>query len=399
MPIQRFAIVDSTLREGEQFADATFTSEQKVAIARALDAFGVEYVELTSPAASPQSLQDCRTIAHLGLRAKVVAHVRCLLEDVRLALEAGVDGVNVLFGTSPWLRQYSHGRSIADIIHQAQQVILFAKDHGLEARFSAEDTFRTDLEDLLTVYRAVDACGADRVGVADTVGVATPRQVYALIRTLRRAVRADIEFHGHNDSGCAVANAFSALEAGATHVDVTVLGIGERNGIASLEGLIARLYTVDPNLVRRYNLRLLRRLDELVAQAAGITIPFNHCITSPTAFVHKAGLHTKAVLANPASYEALDPQEFDLSRSIRIAHRLTGWNAIRARVRELGLPLTDAQVREATRHIKALADQRPLSAAEVDAILRTWACGSTEARQAVASQPPKGPHGTPAGLP
>ncbi|MBC7225500.1 MAG: homocitrate synthase, partial [Anaerolineae bacterium] len=315
------------------------------------------------------------------------------------ALETGVDGVNILFGTSPWLRQYSHGRSIADIIHQAQQVIRFAKDQGLEVRFSAEDTFRTDLQDLLTVYRAVDACGVDRVGVADTVGVATPRQVYALIRTLRRAVRADIEFHGHNDSGCAVANAFSALEAGATHVDVTVLGIGERNGIASLEGLIARLYTVDPDLVRRYNLRLLRRLDELVAQAAGITIPFNHCITSPTAFVHKAGLHTKAVLANPTSYEALDPQEFDLSRSIRIAHRLTGWNAIRARARELGLPLTDAQVREATRHIKALADQRPLSTAEVDAILRAWACGSAETRQAVAARPSEGPHGTPAGLP
>ncbi|MBC7225344.1 MAG: homocitrate synthase, partial [Anaerolineae bacterium] len=104
MPIQRFAIVDSTLREGEQFADAAFTSEQKVAIAQALDAFGVEYVELTSPAASPQSLRDCRTIAGLGLRAKVVAHVRCLLEDVRLALETGVDGVNILFGTSPWLR-------------------------------------------------------------------------------------------------------------------------------------------------------------------------------------------------------------------------------------------------------------------------------------------------------
>ena len=396
MPIQRFAIVDSTLREGEQFAEASFTAEQKVAIAQALDAFGVEYIELTSPAASPQSLRDCRTLAHLGLKAKVLTHVRCCLEDVRLALEAGVDGVNLLFGTSPWLRQYSHGQAIPEIIARAQEVIRFAKDHGLEVRFSAEDAFRTDLADLLTVYRAVDACGVDRVGVADTVGVATPRQVYALIRALRRAVRADIEFHGHNDSGCAVANAFSALEAGATHVDVTVLGIGERNGITSLEGLIARLYTVDPNLVRRYNLTLLRHLDELVAQAVGVAIPFNHCITSPTAFVHKAGLHTKAVLANPASYEALDPREFGLARSLRIAHRLTGWNAIRARAQELGLSLTEAQVREATRYIKALADQRPLSLGEVDAVLRAWARGGGEARPL--ERPQGSPQGAPANL-
>jgi homocitrate synthase len=179
-------------------------------------------------------------------------------------------------------------------------------------------------------------------------------------------------------------------------VDVTVLGIGERNGITSLEGLIARLYTVDPNLVRRYNLTLLRHLDELVAQAVGVAIPFNHCITSPTAFVHKAGLHTKAVLANPASYEALDPREFGLARSLRIAHRLTGWNAIRARAQELGLSLTEAQVREATRYIKALADQRPLSLGEVDAVLRAWARGGGEARPL--ERPQGSPQGAPANL-
>jgi len=376
MGIQHFAIIDSTLREGEQFSGASFTSDQRVAIARALADFGVEYVELTSPAASPQSLRDCRHIASLGLRAKVLTHVRCHMGDVRLAVDTGVDGINVLFGTSRRLRQHGHGRSISQIIESAQQVIRYAKDRGLEVRFSTEDTFRSDLEDLLMVYQAADQAGADRVGVADTVGVATPHQVYDLIRTLRRAVKADVEFHGHNDSGCAIANSFSALEAGATHLDTTVLGIGERNGITSLEGLIARLYTIDPNLVRRYNLPLLRHLDEMVARCVGISIPFNHCITSPTAFVHKAGIHTKAVLSNPSCYEALDPQEFDLHRSIQIAHRLTGWNAIRARAQELDLSLTDPQVREATAYIKALADEHSLSLEQVDEVLRSWDRGA-----------------------
>lgn len=372
MSIHQFAIVDSTLREGEQFPGARFATHQKVAIAQTLAAFGVECIELTSPAASPRSFEDCRHIAGLGLPSKVLAHVRCHMDDVRLAAEAGVQGVNLLFGTSHWLQQHSHGKSISEIIENATQVIRSAQEQGLEVRFSTEDTFRSDLGDLLTVYRAVDQAGVDRVGVADTVGVATPRQVFDLIRTLRRVVGADIEFHGHNDSGCAVANSFSALEAGATHVDTSVLGIGERNGITSLEGLIARLYTIHPRLVQRYNLPLLRELDEMVAHIVGIPIPFSHCITSPTAFVHKAGIHAKAVLSNPASYEVLNPRDFSLSRSIQIAHRLTGWNAIKARAQELQLPLTDLQIREATAHIKALADKRSLSQEEVDEVLRNW---------------------------
>lgn len=372
MGIQRFAIIDSTLREGEQFAGACFTSDQKVEIARTLDAFGVEYIELTSPAASPQSLQDCRRIAGLDLRAKVLTHVRCHMDDVRVAADTGVAGINVLFGTSPWLQQYSHGKSVSEIIERAIQVIRYVKDQGLEMRFSTEDTFRSDLVDLLTVYRAVDQAGVDRVGAADTVGVATPRQVYSLIQTLRAVVKADVEFHGHNDSGCAIANSFSAIEAGATHVDTTVLGIGERNGITPLGGFIARLYATDPNLVQRYNLPLLRDLDKMVARYVGVPIPFNNFITGPTAFNHKAGIHTKAVLANPASYEVLNPEDFGVNRSIQIAHRLTGWNAIRARARQLNLSLTDAQVREVTAYIKALADHRPLTMEDVDVVLRNW---------------------------
>ena len=124
-------------------------------------------------------------------------------------------------------------------------------------RFSTEDSLRSDPEDLYRVYEAVDKIGVHRVGVADTVGIGNPRQIYDLVSELRRRVKADIEFHGHNDTGCAIANAFAALEAGATHIDTSVLGIGERNGITSLGGLIARIYAINPALVAKYNLPLL----------------------------------------------------------------------------------------------------------------------------------------------
>src|SRR5213595_1242476 len=126
---------------------------------------------------------------------------------------------------------------------------------------------------------------------------------------VRKAVDCDIEFHAHNDTGCAIANAFAALEAGATHIDTTVLGIGERNGIVPLSGMIARLLSVHPELVAHYRLEILPELDRMVADMVGIEIPFNAAITGDTAFHHKAGMHTNAV-QRPLELRNLRPGAF-----------------------------------------------------------------------------------------
>ena len=373
MSLENFAIIESTLREGEQFANAFFTSDQKVEIATLLDAFGVEYLELTSPAASPASRADCERIARLPRKAKILTHVRCHMDDARLAIDTGVDGIDVVFGTSSLLREFSHGKDIPDIIDSAREVVEFIKSQGLEVRFSSEDSFRSNLVDLLTIYQAVDRIGVNRVGIADTVGVAHPRQVYDLVRTLRSVVHCDIEFHGHNDTGCAVANAFCALEAGATHVDTSVLGIGERNGITALGGLVARMYVHNPEQVRaKYNLPLLREIDNFVASLVDVDVPFNNYITGFTAFTHKAGIHAKAILNNPSTYEILDPADFGLSRYIHVAHRLTGWNAIKERAEQLQLNLSDDDVKRVTAQIKSLADQKRLTLDDVDFLLREY---------------------------
>ena len=373
MPVERFAIIDSTLREGEQFSNAHFTTEQKIQIAKTLDAFGVEYIELTSPVASPQSLEDLKTIAGLGLRAKVLTHVRCHMDDASVAVQTGVTGIDILFGTSSYLREFSHGKSVDEIIVEARNVITFIKDHGKEVRFSSEDSFRSTEGDLLKVYKAVDAMGVDRVGVADTVGIATPRQCYALAVELRHHVSCDIEFHGHNDAGCAVANSYSILEGGATHIDTSVLGIGERNGITPLGGFVARMYADDPAAIKKkYDLRLLKELDEMVASMVSIEIPYNNFVTGKYAFHHKAGMHTKAIYINPNSYEILDPADFGLERTMNIAHRLTGYNAVGKRAEQLGLTFGKAELREITRRIKAMADAGPLSMDQLDTVLRDW---------------------------
>jgi homocitrate synthase len=370
MTIRAFKIIESTLREGEQFARAHFTPAQKVAIAAMLDEFGVEYLELTSPCASPQSEADLRTVAALPLRAKVLTHVRCHLDDARLAVTTGADGIDVLFGTSSAMRAFSHGKTVDEIIETGTEVVRFIQAQGLEVRFSSEDSFRSEPRDLLRVYQAIDRLHPERVGLADTVGIATPSQVYELVSMVRKAVDCDIEFHAHNDTGCAIANAFAALEAGATHIDTTVLGIGERNGIVPLSGMIARLLSVDPELVAQYRLEMLPELDRMVADMVGIEIPFNAAITGDTAFHHKAGMHTNAVLNDPSSYEIFDPARFGRERTVMAGHRLTGRHAIASRASALGLRLSDHELRTLTLEVKRRADAGPLSNDELDDLLR-----------------------------
>jgi len=371
--VGRYKIIESTLREGEQFANAFFTTEQKIKIATMLSDFGADYIELTSPVSSPQSFEDCKKICQLGLKAKILTHVRCNMEDAKKAVECGVDGVDLVIGTSSFLREHSHGKSMALIQKIALEVIEYVKSKGVEVRFSSEDSFRSDLVDLLTLYKAVDKAGVNRVGVADTVGGATPRMTYDLIRTLRSVVSCDIETHFHDDTGCAVGNAISALEAGATHVDTSVLGIGERNGITPLGAMMARMVVSAPEFTKsKYNLKMLKEIEEYVASCVQVNIPFNNPITGATAFTHKAGIHAKAILANPSTYEIIDPSLFGLTRYISITSRLTGWNAVKSRVVQLGYELTDDQVKEVTAKIKQMADIRPLAIDDTDSIIHAY---------------------------
>jgi homocitrate synthase len=363
-------IIDSTLREGEQFALGSFSLADKLEIVKALDAFGVDFIELTTPVASPASRRACEAIASLGLRAKILTHIRANLEDARIALDCGVYGVDVLFGTSSELRKFSHGRSVGEIIDESLEVIDFVKTAGKNVRFSSEDTFRSDKRDLLSVYRAADGAGVHRVGLADTVGVATPNQVRELVADVRAVVGCDIEFHGHNDTGCAVANAFEAVRAGATHIDCSVLGIGERNGITPLGGFLARMYTLNPERLKsKYRLDMLPELDTLVAKITGVALPFNNYLTGPYAYNHKAGMHLKAIYLNPGSYEIIPPEVFGVTRRLQVGSRLTGRHALAERARHLSLELSDDVLRAVTRQVKSLADDGDLPMEEIDQLL------------------------------
>ena len=366
-------ILDSTLREGEQFSGAFFSLDQRMVIARLLDAVGVAFIEVPSPVASPETRRTIMALCELELHARIVAHVRCVDADVQAALDTPVFGLNLFYGTSTELRTFSHSRRIDQIVAAAVPLIRRIRAAGRYVRFSAEDAFRSDLVDLLTVFDAVVEAGVQRIGLPDTVGIATPRQVEQLVRLCaERYPGIGIEFHGHNDTGCAIANTVAALEAGADCLDVTVMGIGERNGIASLGGLIAQLYVHHPALLATYDLTRLAPLDHFVAQCLNLSIPFNTPITAASAFTHRAGIHTKAVLRNPRAYEVLDPLDFGLVRNVDVGSRFTGRHAVGHRATTLGLCLSDGEVASLTRALRERAEQGSLNQQEVDAFIQAW---------------------------
>ncbi|CAG9978728.1 unnamed protein product [Clonostachys byssicola] len=354
--VASYKIIDSTLREADQWATNPLSRDTKVAIAKALDSFAVDYIEITSPSSSEQALEDSKAIAALGLK-----------------VEAGVGSVGLVVGASSFSSDVSHEKSLEKIQESAVEVISYLKSQNVETQFSFEDTFRSDLVDLLSLYQAVKEAGADRVGINDIIGGTTPRLVDDNVRTLRGVIKGDIECRFHDETGCAVGNAVTALEAGATHIDTTVLGIGERNGLVPLGAFSARMLVAAPEYTKgKYNLKELKALETVVSEAVNINVPYNNPVTGFSAFTHKAGIHAKAILNNPSTYEVFDPAEYGISRNVAINSRVTGWNAVRSRVDQLGLVMTDDEVKAVTAKIKQTADTRPLTIEDTDNILHAF---------------------------
>jgi homocitrate synthase len=369
-------ILDTTLREGEQFSRAHFNFHQKVEIAIALARFGVEYIEVGSPVSYPNAQQELTDlVSQLDEKhpnTKVLVHCRCNKDDVDKALQTGAYGINLFMGTSSFLQKASHGKSVQEVTKLAVQMVEYVRSQGRFTRFGCEDAFRTDLKDLLYICAALDEAGVDQVDFPDTVGGATPFEVYNRLQEFSRRFKFKVEYHGHNDTGCAVANSHAAMEAGAICINTTVLGIGERNGICSLSGLVGRLYSLDPALLDKYNLRELPKVDKLVATMLGVPIPHDMPVTAPNAFTHKAGVHTKAILQDSKTYEVLKPEDFGIKRTLDIASRITGKHAIAARAGELGITLSDEELAAITEKVRRAAGLEPISLENVDLIIQSY---------------------------
>ena len=352
-------LLDSTLREGEQTPHVSFTVEQKVEIATLLDEFGVEFIELGHPAVSPDVRQSVERLTRLDTQAHKLVHGRALSKDIDDAVHVGATWIGIFLGISPLSLEHKFQIDQAEALKRIRDSVRYAKDQGLQVRFTAEDATRTDEGVLVEAAQVAEEAGADRFSIADTVGTMDPAGIRRLVRVVSEAVKIPVHIHCHNDYGLAAANVLAGLEEGARLADVTVNGLGERSGIAALAEVavaLKMLYKVE----NTWKLELLPKLSRVVERASGIFNSENRPIVGMHAFTHKAGLHTRAVLKDPRTYEPFPPELIQRHREITI-DKYTGREAVRARLDVMNVELKEDQLEEIIKIIKSQPQKRHFS--------------------------------------
>lgn len=347
---RKIEILDSTLREGEQTPGVSFTLEQKIAIANRLDTFGVDFIELGHPAVSPDVYEAVETLNDLELSAKKMAHGRATKSDINDVAMIGVEWMGIFFGTSPISLKHKFNVDQQTALRRIETAVKYGKDKGLNLRFTAEDASRTDGDFLIKIGQLVQSCGADRFSIADTVGCWTPSKAKEIVGRITSELELPIHVHCHNDFGLATANALSALEAGAQCVDVAVNGLGERCGLPSL----AEVSTALINLYKMngtWDLGVIPELSDLVTRFSKLKAGDTQPITGKNAFTHKAGLHVKAVVKNPKSYEAISPESLNRTRKL-VIDKYTGKAAIQNKFDTLGITINQDQLENILKWIK-----------------------------------------------
>ena len=311
---KKIRVLDSTLREGEQHPGVSFTNKERIQVAWMLDYFGVDQIEI-SPVVSPDHKESTKTIIKQGLRADIVSHGRALKEDIDVSLSCDAKWVAAYLGISDIHLKDKLHITKEQALERAVETVTYAKKHGLNIRFTVEDGSRTDPEFLIKVCKAIEEAGVDRISLPDTVGIMRPIGMYNFVKSVRAEVSTPLDVHVHNDIGFALANAFSACDAGVDQIHTTIDGIGERTGIPSLAEVAVALTFLykSPNDIR---LDMLGDLSRLIEQYTTIKPYDSKPIVGTSAYKHKAGTHLAAILQNPAAYEPIPPRVVGNHRTI-----------------------------------------------------------------------------------
>ncbi len=347
-------LLDTTLRDGEQTPGVSLTQEEKVSIARHLDALGLDVIEAGSAVTSEGERKTMKAVAEEGLRAEICSYVRARTGDVDLALDCDVDSIHLVVPVSD-LHIRSKLRSDREkVLRSAVTVTEYAKDHGLLVELSGEDASRADEGYLTLLYRAGIDAGADRLCFCDTVGVMVAEKAFEIFSRLSE-LPAPLSVHCHDDFGLATANTVAALRGGASMAHVTVNGIGERGGNTSLEEVVMTLESLY-GIKTEIQCQELYTLSRLVSRLTGIPVAPNKAIVGENAFTHEAGIHVHGLLADTSTYEPIHPETVGRKRRI-VLGKHAGRSSVELALRELGIECTEGELAEILSRVKELGDK------------------------------------------
>jgi 2-isopropylmalate synthase len=350
-------VFDTTLRDGEQTPGIAFTFEQKLEIARQLSEIGVHAIEAGFPASSKPEKETIAAIKKLGLEAKICGLARMTKADVDACLDCDVDIVHVFIPTSDIQRVHTINKTREEVLDISSEIIRYVRDHLGLCMFSAMDATRTDRDYLIRVFQTAADAGATIINVPDTVGVISPSGMKTLITRIAREVDCPIDVHCHNDFGLAVANTIAAVEAGASQVQVTVNGLGERAGNADLAQtvmIMESIYRINTGIRKE---RLVET-SRLVSRFSGINIPPTQPVVGENAFSHESGIHSHGVIKCAETFEPgiMTPEMVGHRRRLTLGKHV-GRHAVRQMLTEAHISPSDSELDMIVEKVKAIANR------------------------------------------
>ncbi|MEI4769623.1 2-isopropylmalate synthase [Psychrobacillus sp. FJAT-51614] len=361
-------IFDTTLRDGEQSAGINLNTKEKLEIARQLEKFGVSIIEAGFPASSPGDFEAVKLIADTVKNSTVTGLARSIQSDIETSWEALKGGVqphlHTFIATSPIHMQYKLNKTPEQVIEIAVESVKLARKYFPLVQWSAEDATRSDRDFLVRIMNEVIKAGATTINIPDTVGYASPIEYGALFKYLTENVtgieKVKLSAHCHDDLGLAVANTLAAIENGATQVEGTINGIGERAGNAALEEVAVALhirndyYKADSGIV----LKETKRTSQLVSKLTGVVIQPNKAVVGKNAFAHESGIHQDGMLKNPETYEIITPELIGDVATELVLGKHSGRHAFFDRAIQMGFQLSDEKLNAAFVAFKKLADSK-----------------------------------------
>ncbi|HBI03478.1 MAG TPA: 2-isopropylmalate synthase, partial [Paenibacillaceae bacterium] len=361
-------IFDTTLRDGEQTPGVNLSLNEKLEIALQLERLGINRIEAGFAATSPGDLKSIQTIGGRVKNSTIVSLARSVQKDIDKAWEALQHAesacLHVFLATSPIHRKYKLNMTKEQVVENAVAAVKYGKKYFDLVEFSCEDGSRTEMPFLIEVVQAVVDAGARIVNIPDTVGYTTPKEYGEIFRQLSANIRGienvKLSCHCHDDLGMAVANSLAAVEGGATQVEGTINGIGERAGNAAIEEVALALDTRKDYYQATTGLKLdeIARTSQIVSRLSGMIVPANKAVVGANAFAHESGIHQDGVLKEATTYEIIRPEKVGIKTNKIVLGKLSGRHAFNDKLIELGYHLEQDELNDAFRRFKDLCDRK-----------------------------------------